>query len=73
MADIVTGSSNTTYVVDRPCPPTDTACVIDQMHHYDDDGNHWCPTGFLWCYEHAELVGTIDGPGACALWGEKAG
>lgn len=74
-SSITTGSSLTTITVSWPCEgasfgdPTE-ACDWAEMHHYDDDGNHWCPTGFMYCHTHGG-IGTIDGPGACQLWGTK--
>lgn len=46
------------------------SCVWEGMHHVDDEGRHWCPTGFMLCHPHGG-VGTIDGPGQCQLWGER--
>lgn len=46
-------------------------CHWEEMHHLDDEGRHWCPTGFMWCSTHGGGDGTIDGPGTCQLWGEK--
>lgn len=79
---MTTGSgSGTTYVSDgrwkgalvpvesdQPCPVAGHALTV--MHHCDDDGTHYCPTGFLWC---AECAGTADEPEpmGCQKWGEK--
>ncbi len=69
---VTTGSSTTTITV-TPCDPTSPVpCDWQEMHHYDDEGRHWCPTGFVFCHTHFG-VGTITGPGACQLWGEVAG
>lgn len=61
--------------VSLPCGgefPSDEPCRWSEMHHLDDEGNHWCPTGFMWCETHAG-IGTIDGPAQCQLWGESDG
>lgn len=67
--------TTTTITVSVPCDgdvgDPGKPCRWDEMHHLDDDGNHWCPTGFMYCYEHGG-TGTIDGPGACQAWGEPA-
>lgn len=64
---------NTTINISLPCGgdivEPDEPCHWQEMHHYDEDGRHWCPTGFMFCYTHGG-VGTIDGPGQCSLWGE---
>lgn len=80
---ITTGSSSITMTLAWPCGGDDDLgpCVWREMHHVDDEGNHWCPTGFMWCHTHSG-TGTIDGPGwlgphtvhgqgYCQLWGEK--
>jgi hypothetical protein len=71
---ITTGSTATTITVTFPCDgdlPSDEGCRWEEMHHLDDEGRHWCPTGFMYCHEHGG-VGSISGPGACQLWGEFA-
>lgn len=69
---VTTGSSVTTWTISLPCNgdlPSDEPCDWHEMHHTDEDGRHWCPTGYAFCHTHAGL-GNITGPGACHLWGE---
>lgn len=43
--------------------------VLHVVHHTDDEGRHYCPTGFLMC----GLCGGIadePGPPSCTRWGE---
>lgn len=68
-----TGTNSTTIVVSLPCDGpflNDEPCQWTEMHHYDDEGRHWCPTGFMFCHRHGGM-GTITGPDACQLWGEQ--
>lgn len=62
----MTGSSNATYRLDDLC--AEGGCEVDYLHHLDDAGRHYCPTGFLWCASHGRAVGTFDGPADCALF-----
>jgi hypothetical protein len=66
-------SSNTTITVAWPCGGNLASeggpCRWEEVHHYDDDFLHRCPTGFMWCTTHLG-TGSIDGPGACQKWGE---
>lgn len=67
-----TSTAATTIAVAIPCDgdiDLSEPCDWHEMHHTDDEGRHWCPTGFMWCATHGG-TGTIDGPGACQLWGE---
>lgn len=53
-----------THCTEQYCPHD-----IGVVHHYDDEGRHYCPTGFIMCY----LCGGMgDEPGEpeCTLWGE---
>jgi hypothetical protein len=50
------------------CFREDEPCEWSEMHHYDDEGNHWCPTGFEMCNVH---LGIRKAEGRCLLWGEK--
>ena len=72
-AQVTFGSAATTIVVSSPCDyaafPSDEPCDWAEMHHLDDEGRHWCPTGFMFCSTHCGL-GRISGPGACQLWDE---
>lgn len=43
---------------------------MDVVHHFDDDGNHYCPTGFLLCRECGQPFPEPE-PYSCHLWGEK--
>lgn len=66
-------SEATLIVVKFPCQgdfPSDEPCRWREMHHFDDEDRHWCPTGFMFCHTHGG-VGDISGPGMCQLWGEK--
>jgi hypothetical protein len=70
---IGTSTNSTTITVRLPCDgpfQNGQPCVWREMHHYDDEGRHWCPTGFVFCHEHAG-TGTITGPNVCQLWGES--
>lgn len=44
--------------------------ALEVMHHCDDKGNHYCPTGFLMC---AYCGGIADEPEPfqCTKWGKK--
>ncbi len=69
---IATSSNGATVTVTWPCDGpvrSDEPCRWSEMHHYDDEGRHWCPTGYVFCHTHGG-VGTIDGPATCQLWGE---
>lgn len=70
MADITTGSNNTTIVAPWPCDDEQDGepCQWSEMHHYGDEGEHYCPTGFMLCHQHGG-VGTITGPAVCKRWG----
>lgn len=50
-------------------PPCDTH-NLGVMHHYDDEGNHYCPTGFLWCPTCGGVADEPDPP-TCTLVGQK--
>jgi hypothetical protein len=52
----------------RPCDPAN--CALTVMHHYGDDGTHYCPTGFLFC---SWCCGVADEPGEprCQHWGTR--
>lgn len=43
---------------------------LEVMHHLDDEGRHYCPTGYLWC---ADCCGTADEPEPpeCTLAGKR--
>lgn len=43
---------------------------LDVVHHYDDEGNHYCPTMFLMCPECGGLADEPE-PYSCNLWGIK--
>ena len=40
---------------------------IDVVHHYDDEGRHYCPTGFVMCLECGG-TGIEPEPHECNLW-----
>ena len=51
--------SNPTWLVDRPCAPGDqfwhdAPCRIGVDLIYDS------PSGWLYCFEHAKIVGTVS-------------
>lgn len=59
-------SSNTTFVAS-----IEGGHMWEEMHHYDDDGRHWCPTGYEMC-----ACGKADCPEVremlhptCTRWG----
>lgn len=68
---VTTGCSTTTWTVPLPCngEPSDEPCEWHEMHHTDEDGKHWCPTGYVLCHTHGG-IGTVSGLGACQVWGE---
>ena len=39
------------------------------VHHYDDQGRHYCPTGAVMC-NLCGAVGTEPEPNSCEKWGE---
>lgn len=43
---------------------------VEVMHHYDDDGRHYCPTGFLMCHRCGAVADEPE-PSECTLWGVK--
>jgi hypothetical protein len=40
----------------------------DEVHHTDDYGRHWCPTGYAICGLCGEMAS--DWIGTCTLWGK---
>jgi len=40
---------------------------IDVVHHFDDEGRHYCPTGFVMCLE-CGATGDEPEPNECTLW-----
>jgi hypothetical protein len=72
MQATATSASNTTITISLPCAeasPGEPPCDWHEMHHLDDGGRHWCPTGYMFCHAHGG-VGEITGLGVCQLWGE---
>jgi hypothetical protein len=81
-ADFVTGSSNSTSILTRGlyrggwvelrweddpfpvCAPE--AHQVEAMHHIGEDGEHFCPTGFVWCTRCCAVGGEPDPP-ACTI------
>jgi hypothetical protein len=59
---ITTGSNN--RIIEVSCQH-----IYDEMHHYGEDGLHYCPTGFASCRKCGEIV-TLSNP-HCELWGKK--
>ena len=43
---------------------------VEVVHHYDDEGNHYCPTMFLMCLKCGGLANEPE-PYECEKWGEK--
>ena len=43
-------------------------CTWVEIHHVDDQGRHWCPTGIAYCEIH-DHHRQIDG--TCILWGSQ--
>lgn len=47
-------------------------CDVDKhdivvMHHTDESGLHYCPTGFVYCY-NCMAIGTEPEPYECTKW-----
>lgn len=42
---------------------------IEVMHHYGDNGEHFCPTGFVMCRK-CGAVGDEPKPYECNIWRE---
>lgn len=42
---------------------------IEVMHHLDDEGRHYCPTGFIWCPLCCGIADEPE-PAECTLSGE---
>ena len=62
---ISTGSSTHTHTIDAEGR---TFCShVVPWHHYDDEGNHYCPTGFGWCGVWLE---SLDGEGDGVIGGD---
>ena len=46
------------------------------IHHTDDEGKHYCPTGIEWCPVHGDSLDlefcgeSRDGTDVCFAWGE---
>ena len=49
--------------------PQDCTHEWEQMHHLDDAGRHYCPTGFATCQACGETK-IDEGAQPCHLWGE---
>lgn len=49
------------------CPEATGPCVWAEIHHIDDQGRHWCPTGILRCTTHGGIGETT---GTCRLQGQ---
>ena len=81
---IVTGSNNKTIFcsqgkwkdklvwvdnqVEFPCPIEGHALEI--LHHFGDDGKHYCPTGLLICPVCGGIADEPE-PYECNKWGKK--
>ena len=48
------------------CP--DLEHKVEVMHHYGDEGKHYCPTGFLQC-DQCGAMGYEPDPPECTRWG----
>lgn len=44
--------------------------ALEVMHHFDDDGKHYCPTGLLMC-PYCGGIADEPQPYSCLKWGEK--
>ena len=42
---------------------------VGVMHHYGEDGKHYCPTQLLYCYRCFVMAEEPE-PYVCHLWGE---
>lgn len=57
-----------TVTLPMPCRPgVIEGCQWTEMHHLDEVGHHWCPTGFWTCEQHDTTVAVN---GLCFLWNE---
>lgn len=43
---------------------------LSVMHHFGEDGKHYCPTGFLMCSICGGMADEPE-PYECLLWGER--
>lgn len=43
---------------------------LEIVHHYDENGLHFCPTGFVMCSECGAIEEEPE-PYECNKWGEK--
>lgn len=43
---------------------------VDIVHHYDDDMNHYCPTGYIMCLDCGG-IGDEPDPPECTKWETK--
>lgn len=53
--------------------PTFSICPhesVQPLHHEDEEGRHWCPTGFIVCQE-CGAIGDEPEPFSCHVHGEK--
>ena len=48
-----------------PCPSEEHEVVV--MHHTDEDGRHYCPTGFIYC-ARCFAIGKEPEPFGCTRW-----
>ncbi len=51
------------------CPAEEHDLAV--IHHTDDRGHHWCPTGFVMC-QKCTAIGDEPEPYECNGWDEAA-